>query len=176
MRMPCVSDILSHFGLINFSNVREDVLNASLNFGRVVHETCRLYDLDALAGWDSEIDPYLEGWKKFRAEKNPIFRLIEEPLVSRVWSFAGTPDRTCSDSLLDIKTGQYSVAHQIQTALYKILIEENYGIKIKTRMCVYLKPNNYKIVFHSDKKDISIAKSLISVFNWKRVNKVDMGA
>jgi len=167
-KVPCVSDILSHFGISDFSKVNGRVLDAAKDFGTNVHKTCELHDKNDLAGCDPAIKPYLNGWKKFKKSHPGEFDLIEKPLYSKVWNFAGTPDRILCNIEIDIKSGQPNIAHQIQTALYKILINENLPeLKVNGRIAVYLKPNAYTVVSHRDRTDLSIAKSLISVYNWK---------
>jgi len=173
-KVPCVSNILEEFGISDFSKVNPRVLERACLFGSNVHETCELYDKDDLASCDPAIQPYLDQWKKFREDYNFLeFDLIEKPLYSKVWGFAGTLDRLSKGfgGLLDIKSGQEYVSHKIQTALYEILAKEN-GYKVKKRGCVYLKPGKYKFVWNNDKTDLSIAKSLISIYNFKKKEKL----
>ena len=132
VKVPCVSDILEHFGFSDFSFVDPKVLKASQDFGSNVHYTTHLYDIDDLAECDSQVEPYLNGWICFKEDYGiKKFDVIEQPLYSKVWGFAGTPDRVVGDKLPDIKTGAKMAHHKIQTAFYQILVEENYKIKIK---------------------------------------------
>ncbi len=175
IEVPSVSAILEHFGFSDFSMVSPKVLEAAQDFGTNVHKTTALHDIDDLAECDSIIQPYLEGWIKFKNDYSIAwddFDLIEVPLYSRVWNFAGTPDRVFGNTLPDIKSGAKMAHHKIQTALYQILVEENYKIKIKKRYGVYLTAGNYKIDPHKDKTDISIAKSLIQLYNFKKREKL----
>ena len=164
--VPSVSEILGHFGISDFSRVNGRVLEAAQNFGSVVHQTCELYDKDDLAECDPQVQPYLDQWIKARGVVS--YDHIEEPLYSKTWGFAGTPDRIANDWILDLKTGSEYPAHRIQTAFYQILVEENYKIKIKHRVCTYLGQDKYTEVEHKDKSDINIAKSLISIYNFKK--------
>lgn len=171
--IPSVSEILEHFGLSDFSYVNQDVLEAAQKFGNVVHDTTRLFDMDDLESCDPIIEPYLGWWIKFKEDyKIDKFDIIEVPLYSKIWGFAGTPDRLAGSMLPDIKTGAKMVSHKVQTAFYQILIEENYKIKIKQRLSVYLKPGKYVASPHKDKTDISIAKSLIQIYNFKKREKL----
>jgi len=169
VEVSSVSSILEYFGISNWDIVDARILEAAQEFGKNVHETTRLSDEDDLESCDPLVNLYLEGWKKFRQD-NAIsnFDIIEVPLYSKVWGFAGTPDRVCGSMLPDIKTGTKTVAHKIQTAFYQILVEENYKIKIKKRLSVYLKEGKYNHDPHKDKSDLSIAKSLISIYNFKK--------
>lgn len=168
IKVPSVSSILEHFGLSDFSCVDSGVLKAAQDFGTNVHETTAMYDLGTLGSCDPEVEKRLDQWIKFKEDYGIMdFDIIEQPLYSRIWGFAGTPDRVKKDILPDIKTGAKTVAHKIQTAFYKILIEENYRIKIRKRMSVYLTGKAYKVHQHKDRTDINTAKSLISIYNWK---------
>ena len=170
-----VSEILEHFGISDVSMIDGRVLEAASSFGTVVHDTTRLNDIDDLESCDPQIQPYLDQWNKFKEDNNIAwddFSIIEQPLYSTVWGYAGTPDRVCSNILVDIKSGAETVAHRIQLALYQILVEENTDTKIKERWTVYLKPDSYKVVEHKDKTDLNIAKSLVSLYNWKKKEKL----
>ena len=148
-QVPCVSDILEYFGITNFDSVRSSILQASMDFGNVVHKTLELYDKNDLLSCDLEIEAYLDGWKKFRKEcldENRPFEVIEQSLYSKVWGYAGTPDRVYNASLFDIKTGSINVSHPLQTAFYQILVEENFPIKIRKRYSIFLKPCTYALI------------------------------
>lgn len=165
--VPSVSEILQHFGISDFSHVDGRVLEAAQKFGTVVHQTCHLYDINDLAECDPKVQPYLDQWIKFCGDLE-AFDVIELPLYSDIWGFAGTPDRLLYEKVIDIKTGTETASHKIQTAMYQILIEENIGIKIKERMTVYLKPDSYKVVTYKNRFDLTVAKSLITAYNFKK--------
>jgi len=167
--VPSVSEILRHFGIINLGYVDGVVLEKACNFGTNVHETCELYDKDDLDSCDPKIEPYLEGWKKFRKAHPFELDLIEKPLYSKVWGFAGTPDRVMCGTVIDIKSGAKAVSHALQLAFYFILVDENFpDWRVNARMAVYLKENKYKIEQFKDKTDISLAKSMLQIYGWKR--------
>ena len=167
--VPSVSEILKHFGISNYDMVDGVLLKAAADFGKVVHETTKLYDIDDLESCDPQVQPYLDQWIKFRHDYCiSNFDLIEQPLYSKVWGFAGTPDRLSGNILPDIKSGAKMVSHKLQTAFYQILIEENCKVKIRKRLSVYLRPDRYIPDPHKDKTDISVAKSLIQIYNFKK--------
>ena len=174
--VPSVSAILQHFGISQMERVRQMIgdaaIDASSEFGTVVHQTCALNDLDDLASCDELVLPWLKGWRSFLNDYNPQFLSVEKPMISDVWGFAGTPDRITSDGkyayVVDIKTGVKTVAEEIQTAMYQILAEENMDLKIAKRYSIHLSEGYYKIVPHDDKRDIQIAKSLLTVYNYKK--------
>lgn len=174
--VPSVSEILKHFGISKMEDVRkfigEGAMDASSNFGTIVHDTCALFDKDDLAECDPLVKPYLNGWKSFLKDYSQQFLTVEKPMISSVWGFAGTPDRITSDGkyayVVDIKTGVKTVAEEIQTAFYQILAEETLDLKISRRYSIHLSENYYSIVPHSNKGNINIAKSLITIFNYKK--------
>lgn len=167
--VPCVSDILEHFGLSDFSRIHRAVLDASQKFGNNVHKTCELYDRDDLDSCDIAVQPYLNNWIKCRQDNGiSNFDIIEKPMYSKVWGFAGTPDRVHAGILDDIKTGVATPAHAIQTALYQILVEENTGRRIKHRRSIHLSDSKYKIIPHKNKQDLVIAKSLLTIYKYKK--------
>lgn len=174
--VPSVSKIIEHFGISNIDSVRKFVgpaaLEASADFGTVVHQTCALHDIDDLAECDPLVLPYLNGWKSFLEDYNPTFLSIEKPMISGVWGYAGTPDRILSDGkylyVVDIKTGVRTIAEEIQTALYQILAEENIGDRISKRYSVHLSEDDYIIIPHDDKSNINVAKCLLTIYNFKK--------
>lgn len=171
--VPSVSEILRHFGISQIDKVRaiqgDAVIDASSDFGTVIHDTCSLHDMDDIAECDPLVIPYLNGWKKFKEAYKPVFLVIETPMVSEVWNFAGTPDRVeVVMTIDDIKTGVVTVAEKIQTALYSILVEENLKTKVRNRRSIHLDENSFKIVPHSDASDINTAKCLLNIYNFKK--------
>jgi hypothetical protein len=172
--VPGVSSILEHFGYSDFKSIKkfigEDALKRAQDYGTAVHRTCEFYDKGTLGKYDPKIEGCLEAWKQYRRDnKIKEFFIIEEPLVSKVWGFAGTPDRMQEYILDDIKTGSHQVSHFIQSALYKILIDENFpSYKVRHRRTVQLSNKGYKIIPHKDKQDIVIAKAMLVILKDKR--------
>ena len=182
--LPRVTGILQAAGLIDFSMVRQDVMERAQLFGTAVHKTTQLWDLKKLDinSLDPSLLPYLEGWKKFLKDYDLEFteNEIEHSLESKRYGFRGTPDRwhTIKCLLPDIKTStQMYVATAVQTAAYQILIEENMGIKIKERLGVQLTEKGYKVEPYKDSSDKAMFLSCLSIYNWKqRHNMLDKRA
>jgi len=174
--IPSVSQILQHFGISNYAGVDSGVLARKADLGTDVHQVCEEYDTDELWAVEPKDAPYLDQWIEFRKKyKFSPFIGVEVPLYSKTWGFGVTPDRFTGDTLIEIKlTVKQEKSHQIQMAFQKIVVEENFKIKIKYRLCIYLKKNGYKVVEFKDKMDEQIAKSLVQVYNWKKVNKLNM--
>ena len=134
---PSVSSILQHFGISQIDKMKaihgEEHIKILADFGHEVHKLTAADDRGELDDWeyDHSVNPWLAGWAKYRMDSEVKFIAIEEPLISRVWGFAGTPDRIAEGGsnwleIPDIKTGAKTVAEELQTAFYAILAEENY--------------------------------------------------
>ena len=171
--VPSVSYLLSKYGYSNFDELKrlglKDVIEAAADYGSKVHETLQLYDEGTLESFDESILGEVTGWRKFLADYKPEFLIIEEPLVSKVWGFAGILDRYWLDNLCDIKTGTRQVAHEIQTAFYKILVEENFPtFKVKNRFTVELKGDGYKIIQHKNRNDEGVVKAIMTIYSHQK--------
>ncbi len=169
---PSVTTILKHFGISpDYDKFGND--NAR-DFGTAVHRVCELYDLGTLNEYtfDSRIEPYLNGYKKFLKEFSPEWTLIETPMISRIWGFAGTPDRAgimlAKNCGIDLKSGAPHPSHEIQTGGYDVLIEENMKIKIKKRASLYLLPDDFRLIEHTSRSDRSVFIGLAQAYNWKK--------
>lgn len=178
--IPSVTQVLKECGFIDLSKVPQYVMEASWKFGTAVHKACELWDrgnlnVDTLS---TPLIPYLEAWKKFKADyKINEFLAIEEKMVSVVWKFAGTPDRLWQPNqkfidILDIKTSDEmypSIA--IQEAGYGILTEETHKLKIRNRWAIQLKNDTtYKVEQFKNLSDKTIFLSALNVCRWKKEN------
>lgn len=166
--LKSVTQLLTEFGISDYSSVPDRYLIPACEFGKYVHECCEFIDLGVENEIQENVKPWINQWVKFKKDyKINEFELIEEMLYSK-WGFAGTFDRFNGNALIDIKTCSYKPAHEIQTALYKILIEENHSkLKVKKRITVHLNENSYKVVEHKDKSAITVAKSILTINNYK---------
>jgi hypothetical protein len=96
--LPSVTKILEDVGLSDYSMVPNDQLEKYQERGQRVHEITRLWDLGDLD--ESSLNEagrrYLESWIKFRKKHIPhsvAFSVVERPLASGLYRYAGTPDR-----------------------------------------------------------------------------------
>jgi hypothetical protein len=182
--LPSVTQVLKGVGIIDFSNIPPSRLEAACKFGTAVHKATELWDKGTLdeVVLDPHLKPYLDGWKLFRKETgfNPI--AIEEPLYSKIYRVAGTPDRLGQWNINtpfvipDIKTTfELSPANAIQLAGYELMWKEfDKGADIKAkyiRISVLLNDKGtYKIEEYKDKNDTNIFIAALSVYNWKGKN------
>lgn len=173
---PSVTKIIDHFELSpDYERFGTD---ASRDFGKAVHRVCELHDKNDLGNYDTALEPYLNGYKKFLDHFKPKWQLIETPLMSKIWGFAGTPDRfgiIKKNTLIDLKSGSAEPCHQIQTGAYKILVEENLKIKVRERLSLYLMPNDFRLIEHKNRCDESIFKGLAQAYIWKQNKGVFRG-
>lgn len=172
---PSYSKIMKHFNMTpdydSFGSVE------ARDRGTDIHDLTSLYDQDDLLSYPSHLEPYLNGYKKFLDHYKPEWKLIEQPLISKVWGFAGTPDRfgiiNNKNVLIDIKSGSKEPSHQIQTGAYKILIEENSCHKVQERYSLYLKENDFRLIPHKNPADKTIFLGLAQAYRWKmKYNKI----
>lgn len=180
--IPSVTQVLKGAGIIDFSMIPVARLEAACQFGIAAHRATALSDkgtLDEVA-LDDNLRPYLSGWRLFRQEYGFVPDIIEQPMYSRIYRVAGTPDRIgkwrIDDSIIipDIKTGSaLSPANALQLAAYEMIVKENLTKKEKIkRLSVLLTPDGkYKIQEYKDKNDINVFLSALSVYNFKEKNK-----
>ncbi len=180
--LPSVTQILKGVGIIDFSNVPPSRLEAACKFGTAVHRATELWDkltLDEIT-LDPHLRPYLDGWILFCKDFGFTSSVIEVSMCSKIYRFAGTPDRLGNwnkdDSIIipDIKTSfELSPATKIQLAGYDLMVKENApNKKIRTtRLSVLLnEKGTYKLEIYKDKNDTNIFIAALSVYNWKGRN------
>ena len=175
MDKPRVTSILKESNLIDFSMVRQDIMERAQVFGNACHKATELQDLGTLNtdSLDPAIIPHFNGWKQFIKDYNLTFTPdeIEHRLISKKYGFGGTPDRWHTERglLVDIKSSTSMLpATAIQTAAYQILIEENTGIRIKQRLGVQLTEKGYKIKVYNDRADKAVFLNCLNIYRWKQ--------
>lgn len=168
---PSVTQILGLANLYEFIDKR--LLEKAGRFGTAVHKATELYDKGTLDidSVDNALVPYLEGWKKFLKDTN--FQTFDsESIVASKLGFAGTYDRVGNFNnkltLLDIKTTAIVPKTTcLQLAAYTQAFEEMNHKKIQQRMCVRLKPMDYKLdIFHGQQYDFLMFKKFLDVYRW----------
>jgi hypothetical protein len=175
-RVPSVTQVMGllYHEVFRWGNV------AAMERGSDVHARVEKYEKGQLRTIERDYAGYLDAWIKFRNDHRlGIPTIIETPMYSKRWGFAGTPDHVFGDLLVDIKT---SPAHcpltAIQTSAYKQLIDESGAPKIKRRMEVLLRPTGkYDVLefkdFPSDFRRFQCCLSLYQfmVKNYQKANK-----
>jgi len=140
----------------------------SRNRGTAVHVATELLDKGRLdeSTLHPLIKPYVEAYKLFLVESGFKCDLIEHRVFYAPMRVAGTLDRTGSFNkkkvLIDIKTGTPSAWAKLQTAFYEDCLPERHE-----RYVLQLKATGkYKLHKYSNRSDIKIFQSLVSVVNW----------
>jgi hypothetical protein len=173
-------------GIIDFSNIPAPRLEAACQFGIAAHKATALSDKGTLdeVSLDNNLRPYLAGWRLFRQEYGFLPEYIEQPMYSKVYRVAGTPDRIgqwhIDDSIIipDIKTGfELSPANGIQLAGYELIFKENYknftgkpAKKVKRLSVLLNDEGTFKVQEYKDKNDVNVFLATLSVWNWKGRN------
>jgi hypothetical protein len=174
--IPCVSDILRAGGFLpDFSNVNEQVLNASRDFGKAVHRACALWSANNLdeKALDPQIAPWLASWKKAVKDLGIKIVQVEKPIASEKWGVAGTPDVFGligkGHAVIDIKTpATFYPSVGLQTAGYAILVEEYYGVKIKKRIGIRLTAEGRpQIKVFEDPSELIVFLGAVNAYRWK---------
>lgn len=176
--IPSVTQILKAAGLISLEYVDKDILNQKADLGRKIHLTTELYDTDSLddESTHSLLKSYLNQWIKFKSDYEVELDSIETMLYHPVYRYAGRIDRIGKvkmnnfkgKAIIDIKSGVPYHHHAIQLAGYADLY--NYRKKTKDvitkRICVYLTPDDYKVIEHSSLTDRAIFFAALTINNY----------
>lgn len=130
-----VTQVLQTADVIDYDKIPEQIREYALQRGRIVHVVTELFDKDDLV-WDSldpVIEPYLQGYIKFKKDMGFKPLLIESKGYNKKFGYAGTLDRvgTVRDGrmwLIDFKSGSCPKWVGLQTAAYHELdeIKEQY--------------------------------------------------
>lgn len=144
---PHITGLLERDGLSSSAWCTEE----SRIRGTAVHRLTADYDLGALtlAGVPESdpFRPYLAAHVAAMAATPHTFEAVEEPRVHATWKYGGRTDRAGTvyelRAVLEVKSGEPTKAHPIQTALQAILEADRWGIPpdMVGRFCLYLKPN-----------------------------------
>jgi hypothetical protein len=150
--------------------------------GTSIHEGCTLVDQGL---WDPEtthpdIVPYIHAYESFIRDTGFKAEIIEEPLFSTQWRYAGRCDRWGWVSngpgskkrwLIDLKSGSHSDAADIQIALYDVLLSGQLGHQTDERVVLVLKDDGkYKIhsVPATQKcSDVNVGLAAVLTWHWR---------
>jgi hypothetical protein len=182
--MPSVTTVLKGTGMIDYSMIPQNVLQAAAHRGTAVHKALHYYDDGELdeSTIDPMILPYVEAGKRFYAESRFEVAHVEQRVVDKVHWYAGTLDRTGafpdgSVAVLDWKTGILVPGHGLQLAAYAACMDHPRKYR---RIAVQLKDDGtYRIEEYPMKdfeRDIRTFLSALSCWNWQLVNKTGRAA
>jgi hypothetical protein len=167
-RLPSITQILKGEGFIDTAFFTE----YGRDRGSIVHRITHWHDTGELdpESVDPALEGYLSAWRKFRAESGFKPYIIEQPMASEVYRFAGTPDRIGvmdgDDAIPEIKTGEVQPWTGLQTAAQEIL----YGKRAKRYAVRLTEDGKYKLIPFTDRNDRGVFLAAVSCFWWKRAN------
>lgn len=171
LRVPSVTQILHTFDR-GLDHIDADVLDRKSKLGRAVHRACELDDRGELddARLHALVRPYLDQWRKFRREMNVLVLAAEHVVYNKLHNYIGTNDRLlrfgkCKRAVLDIKSGAKRPWHQLQTGGYAAAAEK-FDEPVDGRFCLYLTPDNYRLVAHEDPRDKAVFLNFAAGFHW----------
>lgn len=171
--LPSVTTVLEAV-LESMKGIPRDFVQQAGQFGDAVHLMCELYDQGELdeATLDPHLVPYLNGYKRFLADKQPRWTLIEAPVASLKYGYAGTLDRAGTigktDWLVDLKSSR-AIPKTVgpQTAAYHEAAKETFGWSAKKRAVLLLQENTYQWQPLNDISDWSLFVSCLNVYRYK---------
>ena len=169
-----VTELLAEAGLIDRTWFSEE---GALR-GQYVHQACHYYDMGELDedSLDPVLIPYVEGWKKFRADTNVTIIHCEERIDNERLGVTGKPDRVVDwpgigHAVIDLKSGSLSDTTAIQLAAYKLLLLQDGWDTAKPlkRFAVNLPGDGtYKVKEYKDRADEGIFLAALAIHNWKK--------
>jgi len=176
-RLPSVTEIIAclHDG---YASIPPAVLEHARQRGTAVHAAIQYHGDGDLAvdTLDLEIVPYFESWLKFLADTGFRVEGAEQPLYSRTFMYAGTPDLWGSIGadlwLPDIKATSLILPHvSIQTAGYQRLLQELTGRKAR-RAALQLKDDGtYRFNPYpqaEDAADMGTFTAALNIHQWRQ--------
>ena len=164
---PSVTTILQKEGLID-TRWFDDW---SRERGIYVHKAIELYNKGELLekDLDEHLAPYLDAWRRLRANSQIEIIESEKMVYSEIWHYAGTLDILCKingeESIIDLKSGAVDAATPLQLAGYAMAYHANY-YSIK-RYGLSLKDGKATIKEFTNFDDFNIWKSIVAIHQYK---------
>lgn len=172
--VPSVTQVLQL--LEDFSGIPAHILEAARVFGSHVHDAVA-FDIRGRLDWqtlDLALVPYVEAWRKFKADSGFVVLASEAVVAHRLHRFAGKLDlRGVLNKrrvLIDIKSGQLPRTVGPQTAAYDEGGKDTHGIKCERRYCLQLNPSlpcGYKLHALTNPSDWSMFLSALNCWRFK---------
>ena len=177
IRVPGVSEIIEGVGLMD-ANAKQFYTQYHSDRGTAVHAATVMIDNGTLdeSSIDPEIVGYLEAYKKFLVEYEPMWLKSEYLVFDKKLFYAGRLDRygyLCAmQGVVDIKTGQKTKWHAIQLALYALAMG-NYFAPDALVFGLYLhKDGSFKasrdLVNYTDPEIFKVAEAATRLFHWRQ--------
>lgn len=163
--IPSVTEILKDEGFIDTAFFTD----YGRQRGKLAHLAIHLLDMGELdeESLDPVLSPYVEAWKRFRADTDITIIESEVPILDPLKRYAGTPDKIVmldgKPSVLDLKTGIVAPWVRLQLCAY------GEAKTVYRRAAVQLNDDGtYKMHCYSDRQDFAIWNATLAVYWWKR--------
>ena len=168
-----------YLNVLTGSIIAADKMKTAADHGTAVHKACWLilkHGHDGL-DWgvlDPELIHPLQQLEKWQEDWKPTVILLEQPMYSDKYGYAGTPDivalilnQATIPAVIDIKTGAYDMAGP-QVAAYEQLFKEHDKFRGTVRRYVLHLPKtgSYKFVPLTDKRDWDFFRSRLFQYNY----------
>jgi hypothetical protein len=162
-------------GMIKLVMPREYRDEFARDRGTAVHMATDLEDRGQLdeSSLDERIIPYVNAWRKFKAEAKAKVIHTEMAVGHPLYRYAGTLDNIVEIGgdmvLVDKKTGDIVPEVQIQLALYELAYYATVpkARKIQRRLAIQLKEDgSYRCHWFDSKHDKQLALSWLTVAQW----------
>jgi len=177
IRLPSNTEVLAKDGLVDFSMVDPEILEAARIRGTWVHKACHYYDegdLDWESIKDKPYEGYVRGYVKFTEDYGLSIIAVEKPIYHRTYLYATTPDiigkiKTHPEpAVIDRKTGLVEPWVGLQLAAQEAAARLKYNLGPCRRYALNLKPDaTYKLIPFKDRMDERVFLSALAVVNWK---------
>jgi len=173
-RVPSVTQVLDP--LIELDGIPPDVLEAARVFGTHGHEALHLMvrgELDWYA-LHPALTPYLRGAQRFIKESGCVVIASEYRVHSQKLRCAGMLDLAVmlggAEWIIDAKfTSVVPSTVGLQTAGYEQLYREMRGGRERKRACLWLKPDDYKLIPLTDSRDYSWFVSALNIYRFREI-------
>lgn len=165
--VPSVTQVLQ--AIENFDHVPFAVLEAAREFGTHVHQACDLLNRGVLdeESLDPQLVPYVNGWKRCLSETGMVVTHSEEKVYNPKMRYAGTLDSRANWKgttwVIDLKSGAVPRSVGPQLEAYRHACS---GDMPRRRLCVQLKPNDYKLIACNDLNDFSLFTSALNIWHF----------
>lgn len=168
--LPSVTGVMKTARLFDYG----EFALAAADRGTEVHTLTELADSGALTRENipNPLTGYVDGWERFKKETRVIVLAVEEPVVNRIYGYAGKLDRRVTlagrESIIDIKTGLSAPWHGAQTTAYARCFSNWPDL---SRFCLYIDGDgSYKLEEHKDPRDWDLFRACLTIYAWKARN------
>ena len=168
IRVPSVTQVLSAAGMTNGAYWTTEARDR----GTYVARATEIYDRDPddfdWDGVDEDKVGYVRAWEKFKRESGCEIVACEAQVYSEAYQFAGTLDRIIrwhgSLTLIDIKTGSPADWHPLQTAAYRMCVDD----RPLDRAAIYLAANStYRLIEHASRRNEDVFRAALTAAKWR---------